>query len=192
MIRILLSLAASLILSPVVLADDYGRVTYEAEIEADIDAVWTAFTTSDGLKSWMAPLVDIELAVGGKMRANYNAEGELGDASTIENTILAFDPGRMLVLKATGFPEGFPFEDVAKDTWSIFYFSAPEPGRTHVTVVGLGYTEDPKSVQMRSFFAAGNDHSFGNLRKALAGPAGEAPEGEADETSHEEAHKPES
>ena len=36
---------------------------YRHEVEADIDAVWWAFTTNEGLRAWMAPLVEIELAV---------------------------------------------------------------------------------------------------------------------------------
>ncbi len=94
-----------------VVAADNNRVVYETEIDADIDAVWNAFTTNDGLQKWMASLVEIEFAVGGKMKSNYNAKGKIGDETTIENTILSFDPMRMLSLKATGFPKGFPFED---------------------------------------------------------------------------------
>ena len=66
-----------------VMAADNNRVVYETEIEADIDAVWNAFTTNDGLRTWMAPLVEIELAVGGKMKANYNAMGKIGDERAI-------------------------------------------------------------------------------------------------------------
>ena len=125
-----------------VMAADSNRVVYETEIDADIDAVWNAFTTNDGLQTWMAPLVEIELAVGGKMKSNYNANGRIGDETTIENTILSFDPMRMLSLKATGFPKGFPFEDAAKATWSVFYFTELSSSRTKITVVGLGYTDD--------------------------------------------------
>ena len=83
---LLITLFASSLCS-VAIADDH-RVVYETEIDADIDAVWNAFTTNDGLQSWMAPLVEIELVVGGKMKANYNAKGRIGDDTTIENTIL--------------------------------------------------------------------------------------------------------
>ncbi len=147
-------------------ADDH-RAVYETEIDADIDAVWKAFTTSEGLRQWMAPLVEIDLAVGGKMRANYNPAGKIGDATTIENTILSFDPKRMLSLKATGFPEGFPFVEAAKATWSVFYFSKLPSGRTKITVVGLGYTDDAQSRKMRSFFAAANKYSLDKLNEAL-------------------------
>ena len=162
---LLITLFASSVYS-VAIADDH-RVVYETEIDADIDAVWNAFTTNDGLQSWMAPLVEIELMVGGKMKANYNAKGRIGDDTTIENTILSFDPKRMLSLKATVFPKGFPFKDVAKATWSVFYFSELPSSRTKITVVGLGYTEDEQSQKMRSFFAAANKHSFDKLKEAL-------------------------
>ncbi len=90
-----------------VMAADNNRVVYETEKDADIDAVWNAFKTNDRLRTWMAPIVEMELAVGGKMKSNYNAKGKIGDETTIENTILSFDPKRMLSLKATGFPKGF-------------------------------------------------------------------------------------
>lgn len=150
-----------------VMAADNNRVVYETEIDADIDAVWNAFTTSDGLRTWMAPLVEIELAVGGKMKSNYNAKGKIGDETTIENTILSFDPKRMLSLKATGFPKGFPFEDAAKATWSVFYFTELPSSRTRISVVGLGYTDDEQSKKMRSFFATANKQSLDKLKEAL-------------------------
>ncbi len=132
-----------------------------------INAVWDAFTTTDGLQSWVAPLAEIDFRVGGKWRANYNADGKLGDSTTIENTILSFDPGQMISLKATTFPEGFPFVDAAKDAWTVFYFSPISASRTKITVVGLGYTDSEESQKMRSFFAQANEYSLNELNKAL-------------------------
>ena len=147
-------------------ADD-NRVVYETEIDADIHAVWNAFTTNEGLATWMAPLVEIELVIGGKMKANYNANGKIGDPTTIENTILSFDPKRMISLKATKFPKDFPFEDAATSTWSVFYFSELTSSRTKIIVVGLGYMDDEQSKKMRSFFSNANKHSLDRLNEAL-------------------------
>lgn len=155
-----------LIVCAVATADD-DRVVYEAEIDADIESVWTAFTTNEGLRAWMAPLVEIELAVGGKMKANYDADGRIGDAATIEHTILSFDPKRMLSLKTTGLPERFPFKEAARSTWSVFYFSELPSSRTKITVVGLGYTDDEASQRMRSFFGTANKLSLDKLNEAL-------------------------
>ena len=115
----------------------------------------------------MAPLADIDFKVGGKWRANYNKDGKLGDATTIENTILSFDPKRMLSLKATGFPDGFLFKDAAKETWTIFYFTPVSEMKTKITVVGPGYNDTEQSKKMRSFFETANKYSMDQLRAAL-------------------------
>lgn len=42
-----------------------SRQVFEYEIDASIDEVWDAFTTTKGLQSWVAPLADIDFRVGG-------------------------------------------------------------------------------------------------------------------------------
>ena len=157
---------ASLIISSISVAQE-PREVFEVNIEASVDDVWAAFTTTKGLKSWVAPLADIDFKVGGKWRANYNKDGKLGDATTIENTILSFDPKRMLSLKATGFPDGFQFKDAAKETWSVFYFTPVSEMKTKITVVGLGYNDTEQSKKMRAFFETANKYSMDQLRAAL-------------------------
>lgn len=144
-----------------------GRVEATFEVQAALDDVWQAFSTTKGLQSWVAPLADIDLQVGGKWRANYNKDGRLGDANTIENTILSYDPPRMLSLKATGFPDGFAFEETAKKTWSIFYFEAIDNNKTLITIVGLGYDDSEQSQKMKAFFKPANEYSMAQLKKAL-------------------------
>jgi len=167
MIRIL-SLACSVAAFSAALAvaeDD--RQVLEIEIDASIDQVWDAFTTTAGLKSWAAPLADVDFKIGGKWRANYNPQGKLGDATTIENTILSYDPRRMLSIRPTRFPQGFPFVEAARQTWTVFYFSSVTKARTKVRLVGLGYTDDQQSQQLRAFFLQGNKFSLQKLAQAL-------------------------
>ena len=136
-------------------------------MHASVDDIWAAFTTTEGLRSWVAPLADIDFKVGGKWRANYNSDGQLGDATTIVNTILSYDPKRMLALKATGFPEGFEFIDAAKETWSVFYFTAVSENKTKITIVGLGYNDTEQSKKMRTFFDVANRYSMDQLSAAM-------------------------
>ena len=167
MIRIL-SLACSVAAFSAALAvaeDD--RQGLEIEIDASIDQVWDAFTTTAGFKSWAAPLADVDFKIGGKWRANYNPQGKLGDATTIENTILSYDPRRMLSIRPTRFPQGFPFVEAARQTWTVFYFSPVTKARTKVRLVGLGYTDDKQSQQLRAFFLQGNKFSLQKLAQAL-------------------------
>jgi len=147
-------------------SDNY-RAEYETTIEASIDDVWYAFTTAEGLAGWIAPLVEIDFTVGGKMQTNYNPEGKIGDPSTIENTILSFDPKRMLSLKATKFPEGFPFVEAGRKLWSVFYFEELSPTETKIRIVGLGYTDDEPSQKLREFFEASNADLIVKLEASL-------------------------
>jgi uncharacterized protein YndB with AHSA1/START domain len=143
------------------------REVFEIELEAGVDEVWKAFTTTSGLQSWVAPLAEIDFRVGGKWRANYNPEGKLGDETTIENTILSFDPKRMISLKATGFPRDFAFREVAGEMWTVIYFVPLSETKTRITLVGLGYNETEQSQRMRAFFATGNRISMQQLATAL-------------------------
>ncbi|MEZ6040625.1 MAG: SRPBCC domain-containing protein [Planctomycetaceae bacterium] len=164
--RLILAVTATLAISSAVVAQE-TREVFEVEIDAGVDDIWNAFTTTEGLQSWVAPLADINFKVGGKWRANYSENGELGDENTIENTILCYDPKRMISLKATGFPRGFPFAEAAKDTWSIFYFTPVSDTKTKITIVGLGYNDSEQSQKMLAFFKPANKYSMDQLSAAM-------------------------
>lgn len=176
-VSLLCPAAAIAVVERVVVSDQDTTETevlsYVHEVDAGVTEVWEAFTTNEGLASWMAPIVEIDLKIGGKITSNYNEDGELGDETTIENTILSYEPERMLSLQATGFPEGFPFREAAADTWSIFYFESISPTRTRIRVVGLGYRDDEMSRQMKSFFEVANKQSLEQLSEALKNKEGE-------------------
>jgi uncharacterized protein YndB with AHSA1/START domain len=149
-------------------AQDTSPLITEGVVEAPVDAVWAAWTTNDGLKSWLAPHASIDLRIGGLMRTNYNAAGVLGDAQTIENTILSFEPERMLSIKVTKVPEGFPFPTAVQDMWTVMYFEPDGESQTRVRVVSLGFGADEESQQMRAYFERGNAYTIEQLRAALS------------------------
>ena len=173
--RLALAFAVTMMFATLSTAED-PREVLEVEIDASVDEIWTAFTTSKGLQSWVAPLADIDFKVGGKWRANYNADGMLGDDTTIENTILCYDPKRMISLKASVFPKDFEFEEAARATWSIVYFSPVSKNKTRVTIVGLGYNDTEQSQKMRGFFETANKYSMDQLATALRKQRNENPE----------------
>ena len=103
--HVILAVSATIAISTALVAQE-AREVYEVEIDASVDDIWNAFTTTEGLQTWVAPLADIDFRVGGKWRANYNKDGKLGDAKTIENTILCYDPKRMISAKSDWFSRG--------------------------------------------------------------------------------------
>ena len=154
---------------PFVTRADPPALVHEGIVEAPVAKVWRAFTTNEGMESWCVAHADIDLRIGGKMRTHYSKEGKLGDGGTIENTILSFDPERMLSFRNTRAPEKFPFAEAFQKTWSVLYFENVGPGRTKVTIVGLGYGDDEQSVKTRAFFDKGNAFTLKKLQEHFAG-----------------------
>lgn len=137
----------------------------EGVVEAPVDSVWIAFTTAEGLQSWMAPHASFDLRIGGSMQSAYAQDATLGDASTIVNTVLAYEPQRMLALKVAKAPAGFPFPNAIGNMWSVIYFDALESRRTRVRVVSMGFGTDDESQRMRQFFSQGNAYTVLALQK---------------------------
>jgi uncharacterized protein YndB with AHSA1/START domain len=145
-------------------------LVHEGVIAAPVEKVWAAYTTSDGLQSWMAPHAEIDVRIGGKMRTNYNKDGVLGDAGTIENTILAYEPLRMLSIKVAHAPEKFPFKHAIENMWTVLYFEPLAPDRTRLRCVSMGFTDDDESRQMRAFFDRGNAYTLRKLQEFFGMP----------------------
>ncbi len=141
---------------------------HEVIVDAPVDQVWSAFTTKQGLESWMAAHAEVDLRVGGKMLTHYRPEGVLGDANTIENTILSFEPNRMLSVKATKPPETFPYKTAIESMWTVVYFEAVGSDRTLVSITCMGYGDDEESKKMREHFDKGNAWTLNKLRAKFA------------------------
>ena len=139
----------------------------ERTINAPIEDVWRVWSTSEGYKSVGVALADVDLRVGGLIRARYDANGTLGDAQTIENEILAFEPPRMMAIRIRRTPANFPFKEAWKQTWTVLTLTPLADGRTHVRAASLGYGTDAESVAMRRFFERGNDETLDRVAARL-------------------------
>ena len=140
-------------------------IVTEGIVNAPVDAVWNAFTTQQGLESWMVAKTEIDLKAGGSWRTSYSKESTLDDDAAIHHMILAYDPGRMFSFRTVKFPKGFPFPNAILKTWNVVYFEPVGDGQTKVTARMLGYTDEDESRRMRAFFEQGNRETMNNLIK---------------------------
>jgi uncharacterized protein YndB with AHSA1/START domain len=144
------------------------QVVTEGMIEAPVEAVWTALTTKEGQESWNVAHAEIELKVGGLMRTHYDPKGKIGDPHTIENTILCFEPNRMLAIQVKNPPANFPFKDAIQKMWTVIHLEDAGPSRTRMSVVGVGYGDDEESRKLRNFFDKGNAYTLKKLQEKFA------------------------
>jgi len=61
---------------------------HEGIVDASLEQVWTTCTTANGIRSYLAPVVEFELKTGGKYETNYRPSSRIGDAGTIHNVVL--------------------------------------------------------------------------------------------------------
>jgi uncharacterized protein YndB with AHSA1/START domain len=164
--------AAVLLVCEPLVAQTTGPLVHERLIEAPVEKVWDAWTTTDGLKAWLAPHAAIDFRIGGAMRTNYSSIGTLDDPGSIENTILAYDPLRMLSMRVSKAPVDFPFPNAIYAMWTVLYFDAVSPTHTRVRVVANGFGSDDESQRMRAFFNRGNASTLEQLASGI-GPRDE-------------------
>jgi uncharacterized protein YndB with AHSA1/START domain len=137
----------------------------EGFINTSTADVWRMFTTAEGYKLTGAALAEVDLKIGGLIRAHYNPQGQLGDAETIVNEILAYEPERMLAIRIKQPPAGFPYKDAVAGTWTVIYMNPAGDNMTQVRIIGLGYSDTPQSQAMRKYFAEGNRWTLDHIAK---------------------------
>jgi uncharacterized protein YndB with AHSA1/START domain len=165
---VVLLLIALAVFPGVVRAQEDLRLVHERLVNAPLDQVWAAFTTKAGLESWMVAHAEIELKSGGTMKTQYDPKGTTDDTKAIVNTILSYDPMRMLSFKVTKPPQEFPFPNAIQNMWTVVYFEAQGEKATRVREVCMGFRGTDESRKMREFFNRGNAITMDQLQKRFA------------------------
>ena len=159
----------SLAIAPSLRAQSTNLVTTEGTVKAPVEDVWKAWTTKEGIESWMVAKTEIDLRVGAIWRTSYSKESNLNDEASIHQEILAYDPGRMLSFRTVKPPKGFPFPAAISNTWTVVYFEPLDPKHTKITIRMVGYEQDGESQKMRAFFERGNKATLESFLKKFEG-----------------------
>ncbi len=126
-------------------------------ILAPVNKVWEAYTTSKGYASWAAPVAEVNLKVGGAIRAHYDSAATVGDPQTITLHIVNYVPEKMLTLQ-TDPAENWPdiLKDQAKHLYNVILFQRLDDQTTQIVSYGLGYRDTPEMRRMLAFFKQAN------------------------------------
>ena len=91
----LLLLAATVLLAGVAGAQERA-ITEKITVKANVDDVWNAWTTTDGVKSFFAPDARVELRVDGPFQVYINPFAEPGLKGADDMRIIGFQDKKML------------------------------------------------------------------------------------------------
>jgi uncharacterized protein YndB with AHSA1/START domain len=162
----------SIVASAWALPESGRTLSHSVILEAPAAEVWAALTTAEGIKrTWAVALAEVDFRLGGTIRTNYNAAGEIGDESTITHHILSFEPERMLSMR-TDAPASAPEEIklIAEHGWVVIRLEPVSPTRTRLTETGMGYGEGPLWDKAYAFFEKGNEWTLEHMRKSFQAP----------------------
>lgn len=135
------------------------------DVPATPEEVFAAFTTSEGFRSWAAPVAKVDLRVGGMIESSYDAKARIGDPNNIRNQILAYVPGRLLVIRNVQAPSGFADPEYFGKTVTIIELTPLAPRRTRVTLTNAGYGAGERFATLYRHFEWGDAYSLAELRK---------------------------
>jgi uncharacterized protein YndB with AHSA1/START domain len=134
--------------------DSPKALKFEVLIPAKLDDVWTAFTTSAGLNTWLWKDCTVDLREGGGWLVHYPG------GATGGGTIVSVQPGRRIVIHAMA-PEKFP-EVRSVGTTATFDFE-PVGDKTRVTLKQTGWKQGKEWDEAYEYLAGGNAQLLGQL-----------------------------
>jgi uncharacterized protein YndB with AHSA1/START domain len=134
----------------------------ELSVPASQADVWKAFTTSDGLSTWLTPGAVVDLRSGGEWTAHYPG-GHTGGG-----TILSIAPQQELTLAALA-PEQFP--DVRSQRTTAKFEFISEGSSTLVRLTQTGWKTGEEWDKAYDYLAKGNAQLLWTLhRRFVSGP----------------------
>jgi uncharacterized protein YndB with AHSA1/START domain len=139
----------------------------EALVPAPAASIWPLLSTSEGLRSWAAPVAAIDLRIGGIWEASYRSDARLGDPANIRNRVLSFLPERMLSIAVDSAPPGFPHADLVRTVWTVIELAPVSATQTRVRVSMTGYGAGDGYDALYAMFEQGNALTLSKLRERV-------------------------
>jgi hypothetical protein len=133
-----------------------------------VEQVWKTVSTSEGLRSFVAPVTDVEMKYNGKYYTNYQPGSKIGDPGTIYNTVLAYVPMEMVAIHVKLGKAVFPASVADADRLNaIMQIKDLGDNRVRVSETMVGWDTGEDWDKVYKFFQTGNAYVLGQLYKAL-------------------------
>ena len=132
------------------------ELVIQVEVPAPVHEVWRAFTTSEGLTTWLTPEATVDLRPGGEWTARFPG------GSTGGGTIVSFVAEKELVISALA-PDRFPHVR-AERTRAVFAFEA-RGDSTIVRLTQSGWKSGAEWTSAYEYLVAGNAELLSTLHK---------------------------
>lgn len=138
------------------------QLVIELEVPAPLPDVWRAFSTSEGLSTWLGPNATVDLRPGGDWLVHFPG------GSTGGGTVISYVSQKELVLSALA-PDSFPTVRATR-THAVFTFQA-DGTSTIVRLTQTGWQQGAEWDRAYEYLVSGNAQLMAMLHhRFLAGP----------------------
>ena len=144
----------------------------ETVVPVSTENVWKAWTNPQELSKWIAPVVAIDLKIGGTISTNYDQKATIGNPGTIRLPIINYIENQLITLKVNlneKFPKSTRDED--HNLQEIVQIVDLGDGKTKVVSSMVGWGVGKDWDQTYDFFARGNEWTYRQLAKYLSSVA---------------------
>ncbi|QJR15853.1 SRPBCC family protein [Usitatibacter palustris] len=161
------ALAAALLVlaAPLAVAQERA-LDKQVRVKAPVDAVWNAWTTTEGITSFFAPGANIEARVDGPFEVFMDPSGAPGMKGADGMRILALQDRKMITFTWNA-PPHLP-EARAQRTYVTLRFKPAENNETDVTLHHGGWGDGGQWDQAYAYFDRAWGNVLANLQKRFA------------------------
>ncbi|HUG12106.1 MAG TPA: SRPBCC domain-containing protein [Opitutaceae bacterium] len=150
-----------------------ATIVRAANVAADRDATWAAWTRADELKKWFGRDALVDPTLGGPYEIYFLIDEPFGQRGGEGNKVQAVLPGRMLAFTWNAPPSFGPLRDVR--THVVLEFADHHSGGTTVTLTHYGWPAGDDWAKVREYFEGAWTRVMAKLEKHLGVATGANP-----------------
>ena len=159
----IVTLLLTLLMTPITSKADERAIDEKITVKANVDDVWKAWTTTDGVKTFFAPDANVQLRVDGPFEIYMNPFAEAGMKGADGMRIIAFQDKKMLIFTWNA-PPSLP-EARKQRTVVIVRFISRGDVLTDVTLHHIGWGEGGEWDKAYDYFVKAWPSVLKNLKK---------------------------
>jgi hypothetical protein len=135
------------------------------DIAAAPSCPWRALTDEDSIKSFGVAVAHVEMKNGGVIEEGFSPNAKIGGTDTIRHRIVAYLPGRLLVLRNEQTPPNLPHAELYKNIVQVIAMEPRGPGKTRLTISHTGYGAGADYDELYTFFRTHNPEFLTGAKK---------------------------
>ncbi len=129
----------------------------------DITETWAIFASPSGFRSFLSPIADIKVIIGGKVEPVFDDSGSFGGDDHMVLEITGYLPFEMICMRITSTPQGFPNPEIAKHLIIVIQMVPRSDDKTTLIYSMLGWKEGRVWNDFYEFFDYTNQLILKNL-----------------------------